>query len=40
MTSNNECYVYIMLPDTTQFVTAARFQHDIQNDGIGLGRFM
>jgi hypothetical protein len=26
MTSEQTCYVYIMLPGTTEFVTAARFQ--------------
>jgi serine/threonine-protein kinase HipA len=35
-----ECYVYIMLPGSTEFVTAGRFVLDTQRNGIGVGRFV
>lgn len=40
MTSERECYVYIMLPETTQFVTAGRFQISKNRDGIPVGKFI
>ena len=39
MTSERECFVYIVLPDTTAFVTAGRFRWTDEGDG-GLGRFV
>lgn len=41
MTSNiNECYVYLMLPGTTEFVTAARFQNSTDKDGNSVGKLV
>lgn len=43
MTSNvdvKECFVYIMLPGATQFVTAGRFVLKTDRTGIPLGRFV
>lgn len=39
MTSERECYVYIVLPDTTEFVTAGRFRWTDDGAG-GVGRFV
>jgi serine/threonine-protein kinase HipA len=36
----NECYVYIMLPGATEFVTAGRFVLEKDDSGIPLGRFV
>ena len=36
----SECFVYIMLPDTTKFVTAGRFVLEENRAGIPLGRFV
>lgn len=35
----SECYVYMMLPGTTEFVTAGRFVLE-NNDGVPVGRFI
>ncbi|MDE0192860.1 MAG: HipA domain-containing protein [Gammaproteobacteria bacterium] len=39
MTSDRECYVYIVLPDATQFVTAGRLRTTLV-DGVPVGRFV
>ena len=39
MTSERECYVYIVLPGATEFVTAGRFQVSLNPDGQPVGRF-
>ena len=40
MTSERECYVYIMPPGATEFVTAGRFQVSPTPDGDPVGRFV
>jgi len=40
MTSERECYVYIVLPGTTSFVTAGRFNISPNRDGEPVGRFI
>src|SRR3990167_5608750 len=40
MTSKHECYVYIMLPGATEFVTAARFRVSTTDDRIPIGEFL
>ncbi|MEA2108158.1 MAG: HipA domain-containing protein [Pseudomonadota bacterium] len=40
MTSERECYVYIVLPGTTNFVTAGRFNVSPNRDGEPVGRFI
>jgi serine/threonine-protein kinase HipA len=40
MTSEHECYVYIVLPGATEFVTAGRFQVSPNPDGDPVGRFV
>jgi serine/threonine-protein kinase HipA len=40
MTSEQECYVYIVLPNTTEFVTAGRFRVSQSREGIKLGEFV
>jgi serine/threonine-protein kinase HipA len=40
MTSEHECFVYIVLPNTTEFVTAARFQISETRDGTPIGKFV
>lgn len=35
-----EAYVYITLPGTTQAVTAGRFEHEIDRNGVAVGRFV
>ena len=39
MTSSRHCYVYIVLPGETAFVTVGRFQITV-NDGLATGRFV
>ena len=39
MTSERECYVYIVLPGAMEFVTAGRFQVSLTPDGQPVGRF-
>jgi serine/threonine-protein kinase HipA len=39
MTSDRECYVYIVPPGATEFVTAGRFQVHPSPDGSPVGRF-
>lgn len=36
----SECFVYIALPDETEFVTAGRFQRSFDRHGIATGRFV
>ncbi|MDN5850885.1 MAG: type II toxin-antitoxin system HipA family toxin, partial [Nitrococcus sp.] len=40
MTSEGECYVYIVLPGETEFVTAGRLHVSITRDGAPLGQFV
>ncbi len=40
MTSNTECFVYIMLPGDTHFTTAGRFVLDTTRQGSPVGRFI
>jgi serine/threonine-protein kinase HipA len=40
MTSERECYVYIVLPGSTEFVTAARFKLSTTRDGIPIGELV
>lgn len=40
MTSERECYVYIVLPGTTSFVTAGRFNVSLNRDGNAVGHFI
>ncbi|MFU8798203.1 MAG: type II toxin-antitoxin system HipA family toxin, partial [Gammaproteobacteria bacterium] len=40
MTSERECFVYIVLPGTTEFVTAARFRVLETRDGIPIGQLV
>lgn len=40
MTSEQICYVYIMLPGTTQFVTAARLQISLSRDSTPVGKLI
>lgn len=40
MTSERECYVYIVLPGTTEFVTAGRFHVSPTPDGQVVGEFV
>ena len=39
MTSERECYVYIVPPGATEFVTAGRFEVSVNPDGDSVGRF-
>ncbi len=39
MTSERECYVYIVPPGATEFVTAGRFEVFVTPDGDSVGRF-
>ena len=39
MTSDRECYVYIVPPDATQFVTAGRLRRTVV-DGVAVGHFV
>ena len=39
MTSERECYVYIVPPGATEFVTAGRFEVSMTPDGDSVGRF-
>lgn len=38
MTSEDDCYVYIVPPGETNFVTAGRFQLEGTNTGVSVGR--
>ena len=40
MTSEGECFVYVVLPGETGFVTAGRFRVEETRDGAPLGRFV
>ncbi len=40
MTSEGECYVYVVLPGETGFVTAGRFRVEETRDGAAIGRFV
>lgn len=40
MTSERECYVYIVLPGTTEFVTAGRFRISESREGMPRGEFV
>ena len=40
MTSERECYVYIVLPEQTEFVTAGRLRVSETRDGTPLGEFV
>jgi serine/threonine-protein kinase HipA len=40
MTSNRECYVYITLPEETEFITAGRFRVSQNRNGHPLGEFV
>lgn len=40
MNSERECYVYIVLPDTTEFVTAGRFRVSTPRGGEPVGEFV
>lgn len=40
MTSNQECYVYIVLPGKTEFITAARFRVSQNREGESIGEFI
>ena len=40
MTSDGECFVYIVPPGGTEFVTAARFQVTTTRDGASVGEFV
>ena len=37
---NDECYVYIVLPGDTEFVTAGRFALSVDRNGVPTGRFV
>jgi serine/threonine-protein kinase HipA len=37
---SSECFVYIALPGETEFVTAGRFQRNIDRHGVATGRFV
>ena len=39
MTSERGCYVYIVPPGATEFVTAGRFEVSMTPDGESVGRF-
>jgi serine/threonine-protein kinase HipA len=39
MTSERGCYVYIVLPGATDFVTAGRFEVSVTSEGDSVGRF-
>ena len=38
--SPTECFVYITLPDETEFVTAGRFELTTDRNGVATGRFI
>ena len=40
MTSDGDCFVYIVPPGQTEFVTAARFQATTTRDGVSVGEFV
>lgn len=39
-TVTSDCFVYITLPGETEFLTAGRFQRDIDRHGVATGRFV
>ena len=40
MTSERECFVFVVLPDTTDFVVAGRFRVSATPDGVPVGEFV
>lgn len=40
MTSERECYVYIVPPEETEFITAARFRVTRNRDEESIGEFI
>ena len=40
MTSEGECFVYVVLPAAVEFVTAARFRVSATRDGSAVGEFV
>lgn len=40
MTSERKCFVYIVPPGATEFVTAGRFQVTLTRDGVPVGEFV
>ncbi len=36
----SECFVYIVLPGETEFVTAGRYRRDFDRQGVAIGRFV
>jgi len=38
--TSRECFVYIVLPGETEFVTAGRFQRTVDRHGVATGRFV
>ena len=40
MTSERDCFVYVVLPGETRFVTAGRFWVSKNRDGVDIGRFV
>ena len=40
MTSEHQCFMYIVPPEKTEFVTAARFQISYTRDGVPQGEFI
>lgn len=40
MTSERECFVFVVLPDTTDFVVAGRFRVSPTPDGVPMGEFV
>ena len=40
MTSDRECFVFVVLPGTTEFVVAGRFRVSTTPDGVPLGEFV
>ena len=40
MTSERECYVFTVLPGTTDFVVAGRLRVSATDDGVPLGEFV
>ncbi|MGI9305074.1 MAG: type II toxin-antitoxin system HipA family toxin [Gammaproteobacteria bacterium] len=38
--SSKECFIYVVLPGETEFVTAGRYQRDIDRHGVAAGRFV
>jgi len=40
MTSERECFVFVVLPDTTDFVVAGRFRVSATSEGVPVGEFV